>query len=77
MVLVGSWGEKVVRKVRSDDATGLGRSAVGEGGEVRRGEVVRARSTALGKRNPLRSCEGQEFKKLRLPEKFSEIDPSL
>lgn len=34
MVVVGSWGEKVVRKVRSDDATGLGRSAAGAGGEM-------------------------------------------
>lgn len=32
MVVVGSRGEKALRKVRSDDATGLGRSAAGGGG---------------------------------------------
>ena len=32
MLVVGRWAEKFVREVRSSDATGLRRSAAGEGG---------------------------------------------
>lgn len=48
-MVVGRWGEKVVRKVLSGNATGLGRSTAGEG--VAGG---RARLTGPGKINPLR-----------------------